>query len=219
MTPRAGDAEPIEVVVVDDHPVVRSGLHAMFEAAGIRVVGEAGDGAEAIRVVAADQPDVVVMDLAMPGMSGIDATRRIVAETPHVAVLVVSMSSDEESVFAALRAGARGYVLKGSDPADLIRAVEAVARGGTLFGSELADRVLAFFTRLPVAPSVPFPELTEREREVLALLAKGLSNAVISARLGIQPKTVRNHVSNVLAKLAAADRTDAVLRAREAGLT
>jgi DNA-binding NarL/FixJ family response regulator len=209
----------IEIVVVDDHPVVRSGLRTMLAAAGIRVVGEAGDGREAINVVITEQPDVVLMDLAMPGMGGIEATRRIVADAPHVAVLVVSMSGDDESVFAALRAGARGYVLKGSDPADVVRAVESVASGGTVFGPGLADRVLGFFTRPPPPDQVPFPELTDRERDVLALLGKGLSNAAISARLGIQAKTVRNHVSNVLTKLAAADRTDAVLRAREAGLT
>ena len=209
----------IEIVVVDDHPVVRSGLRTMLGAAGIRVVGDAADGREAIDIVIAAQPDVVLMDLAMPGMGGIEATRRIVADAPHVAVLVVSMSGDDESVFAALRAGARGYVLKGSDPADVVRAVESVASGGTVFGPGLADRVLGFFTRPPAPDQVPFPELTDRERDVLALLGKGLSNAAISARLGIQAKTVRNHVSNVLTKLAAADRTDAVLRAREAGLT
>jgi DNA-binding NarL/FixJ family response regulator len=208
----------IEVVLVDDHPIVRNGLRTMLTAAGMDVTGEASNGPDAIDLVAAAQPDIVVMDLVMPGMSGAEATRRIVEETPRVAVLVLSMSDADESVFAALRAGARGYVLKGSDPAGLVRAVEAVARGDTVFGPGLADRVLAYFTR-PAGPAMPFPELTEREREVLALIAAGLGNPDISRRLGIRPKTVRNHVSNVLTKLAVADRTEAVLRARAAGLS
>lgn len=210
---------PIEVVVVDDHPVVRNGLRTLLAVAGIVVSGEAGSGDEALTVVSAAQPDVVIMDLAMPGMSGIEATRRLVAQTPHLAVLIVSMSSEDESVFAALRAGARGYVLKGSDPSDLVRAVESVARGDAVFGPGLADRVLSFFARPSGAALPMFPELTDREREVLALLGQGLQNPEIGRRLGVRPKTVRNHVSNVLTKLSVADRTEAVLRAREAGLS
>jgi DNA-binding NarL/FixJ family response regulator len=210
---------PLEVVVVDDHPVVRQGLRSLLASAGIAVTGEAADGRQAIRIVGEVTPDVVIMDLAMPIMNGVEATRRIIAGMPHVAVLVVSMSDERESVFAALRAGARGYVLKGTDPADLIRAVESVAHGDAVFGPELADQVLAYFSHSPSTPTALFPELTDREREVLGLLAQGLHNPDISHRLGVRPKTVRNHISNILTKLAVSDRTEAVLRAREAGLT
>lgn len=214
------DAEaPIETVVVDDHPVVRQGMRAMLEAARIRVTGEAADAAEALRIVAEVQPDVVIMDLAMPGMTGIDATRRLVASTPHLAVLVVSMSDDDDTVFAAVRAGARGYVLKGSDPSDVVRAVRSVARGDAVFGPGLAERVLGYFANPHQSSARLFPELTDREREVLGLLGRGLHNPEIGRILGIRPKTVRNHVSNVLTKLAVADRTEAVLKAREAGLS
>ena len=212
-------AGPVEVVVVDDHPVVRQGLRTLLASAGIMVTGEAADGQQAIRVVGEVAPDVVIMDLAMPVMNGIEATRRILAQSPHVAVLVVSMADDHESVFAALRAGARGYVLKGTDPADLIRAVQSVAHGDAVFGPDLADQVLAYFARPPGTPTAVFPELTAREREVLVLLAQGLHNPEIGQRLGVRPKTVRNHISNILTKLAVSDRTAAVLRAREAGLT
>lgn len=219
MTERSPD-EPVtvEVVIVDDHPVVRSGLRALLTAAGLTVVGEAATGEDALTVVAREAPDVVVMDLSMPGMGGVEATKRLVAQAPQAAVLVVSMSDDQDTVFAAVRAGARGYVLKGSDPADLVAAVEAVARGSAVFGSGLADRVLAAFAQPPSAAGVPFPELTEREREVLALMAQGLANPAIARRLGIRSKTVGNHVSNILAKLAVVDRTQAILSARDAGL-
>lgn len=210
---------PVEVVVVDDHPVVRQGLRTLLASAGITVTGEAADGQQAIRVVSEVAPDVVIMDLAMPVMNGIEATRRIMARTPNVAVLVVSMADDHESVFAALRAGARGYVLKGTDPADLVRAVESVAHGDAVFGPDLADHVLAYFSRPAGTPTSLFPELTNREREVLVFLAQGLHNPEIGQRLGVRPKTVRNHISNILTKLAVSDRTAAVLRAREAGLT
>jgi DNA-binding NarL/FixJ family response regulator len=212
-------ASQVEVVVVDDHPVVRQGLRTLLASAGIMVTGEAGDGQQAIRVVREVAPDVVIMDLTMPVMNGIEATRRILAQTPHVAVLVVSMAGDHESVFAALRAGARGYVLKGTDPANLVRAVESVAHGDAVFGPDLADQVLAYFSRPPGTPTTVFPELTTREREVLVLLAQGLHNPEIGQRLGVRPKTVRNHISNILTKLAVSDRTAAVLRARDAGLT
>lgn len=209
--------DPIEVVLVDDHPVVRSGLRTLLSVGGCSVVGEAGSGEEAVEVASALQPDVVVMDLAMSGMGGIAAIRELVARHPHLRVIVLSMSGDDESVFAAVRAGARGYVLKGSDPEALVRAVHSVADGDAVFGPGLAERMLTYFARPSFAPP-RFPELTEREREVLALLAKGCQNPEIGQTLGIRPKTVRNHVSNVLSKLAAADRTEAILRAREAGL-
>jgi DNA-binding NarL/FixJ family response regulator len=214
--PAAGGS--VEVVVVDDHPVVRNGLRTLLTSAGMVVTGEAANGEDAVRIAAELAPDVVIMDLVMPGMSGIETTRRLVARMPHTAVLVVSMSDDDESIFAALRAGARGYVLKGTDPADLVRAVESVARGDAVFGPGLADRVLASFSRPDRDRDDLFPELTEREREVLKLLSQGRPNSEIGRELGIRPKTVRNHVSNILTKLAAVDRTDAVLRARDAGL-
>ena len=215
----ADSEPPIEAVVVDDHPVVRQGMRAMHEVARISVTGESADRAEALRVVAEVQPDVVIMDLAMPGMSGIDATRRPIASTPHLAVLVVSMSDDDDTVFAAVRAGARGYVLKGSDPSDVVRAVRSVARGDAVFGPGLAERVLGYFSNAHQSNPPLFPELTAREREVLVLLGRGVHNPEISRRLGIRPKTVRNLASNVLTRLAVADRTEAVLKAREAGLT
>ena len=218
MTPTPPTSE-LEILIVDDHPIVRRGLRNLLEGSGFRVCGEAADGDDAIRAAAELQPDMVIMDLAMPGVGGIEATRQIIKQSPHVAVLVVSMSEEDASVFAALRAGARGYVLKGSDPSDLLRAVESISRGDAVFGPGLADRVLAYFSQQIPPRNVAFPELSEREREVLGLLAQGLHNPEISRRLGIRPKTVRNHVSNVLTKLAATDRTEAILRARAAGLT
>lgn len=209
----------IEVVIVDDHPVVRSGMRTLLEASGMVVAGECGDGSEVVELVLRSQPDVVVMDLAMPMVSGVEATRRLTLAAPRVAVLVVSMSAEEESVFAALRAGARGYILKGTDPTDLVRAVAAVAHGDAVFGPELADRVLGYFNGPRSRAVDEFADLTAREREVLTLLSRGKSNLEIGRQLGIRPKTVRNYVSNVLSKLAAADRTQAILRARDAGLT
>ena len=209
---------PYEVVVVDDHPVVRSGLTALLTASRMLVTGEADNGPAAVRTTVLAQPDVVIMDLSMPGGSGIEATRAITRQAPRTAVLVLSMSSDDDSVFAALRAGARGYVLKGSDPADLVRAVESVAAGDAVFGPGLAEQVLAYFSRPQDAPEQLFPEITDRERQVLRLIAAGTSNAAIAAQLGIAGKTVRNHVSNILTKLSVADRTEAILRARDSGL-
>jgi DNA-binding NarL/FixJ family response regulator len=182
------------------------------------VVDEAATGEEAVAAAVTAFPDVVVMDLHMPGLNGIDATRRITAATPHAAVLVLTMFGDDDSVFAAMRAGARGYLLKGAGQTEIIQSIQAVARGEAVFGPTIADRVLAFFSGPPPAPAEAFPELTEREREVLELLARGELNAAIARRLGLSPKTVRNHVSNIFAKLQVADRAQAVIRAREAGL-
>jgi DNA-binding NarL/FixJ family response regulator len=213
----------ITVVLVDDHPMLRHGLRTVLEElGGAIVVGEAGDGATALTLVRDTQPDVVVMDLAMPGMSGIEATRRLVDARPELGVLVLTMSDDDASVFAALRAGARGYVLKGQGSAEFLDAVRAVARGEAVYGPGVAGRIRRFLLSGPDAGSAsavaPFPELTERERDVLDLLADGCTNADIAARLYLSPKTVKNHLTNVFAKLQVADRAQAAVRARQAGM-
>jgi DNA-binding NarL/FixJ family response regulator len=209
------------VLLVDDHASFRTGLRALLGTVeGLVVVGEAASGAESLVRAAELQPDVVLMDLAMPGMDGIEATRRIVQASPHVAVLVLTMSDDDDSVFAAMQAGARGYVLKGARRAELVRAVRAVAAGDAIFGPALARRLVEYFARprLPSAEADVFPELTEREREILELVARGHSNAEITAQLVLSPKTVRNHVSNIFSKLQVRDRAEAIVRAREAGM-
>jgi DNA-binding NarL/FixJ family response regulator len=210
----------LRVVVVDDHPMYREGLVMALESmAGVEVVGEAGDGERAIDVVGRADPDVVLMDLHMPGMNGIETTRRLLAEQADRAVLVLTMLDGEDSVFAAMRAGARGYLLKGADRAEIERAVRTVAGGEVVFSAAIASRVLAWFRSGGGTPDLaPFPELTEREREVLDLVARGLTNAEIARRLVVSDKTVRNHVSNVFAKLHVTDRASAVARARDAGL-
>lgn len=212
----------MRVVLVDDHPMVREGLRAVLEhLGGAEVVGEAGDGESAVRLTTAAQPDAVVMDLTLPDMSGIEATRRLVDLNPSLGVLVLTMSDDDASVFAALRAGARGYVLKGATGEELVAAVTRVARGEAVYGAAVAGRIRTFLTT-GVDRATPtgsqFPELTAREREILDLLADGHANADIARRLFLSPKTVRNVVSSVYAKLQVADRAQAVVRARQAGL-
>ncbi|MDN5765934.1 MAG: response regulator transcription factor [Humibacillus sp.] len=212
------DDDEIRVLIADDHPMYRGGLRvALTTTAGLDVVGEASDGEEAIERAGALQPDVVVMDVNMPGLNGIEATRRIVAESPHIGVLVLTMFDEDETVFRAMRAGARGYLLKGASQSDIVRAVRAVGTGNAIFGPGLARRLISYFGT-PSAGAVPFGDLTDREREVLELLAAGHSNIEISRHLRISAKTVRNHVSNVFAKLQVADRAGAIVRAREAGL-
>ena len=214
-------SEPtVRVLVVDDHPLYREGLAgAITTLPGKQVVGEAADGVEAVRLAAELEPDVVVMDLHLPGMNGVDATREITAARPGVAVLVLTMLEGDDSVFAAVRAGARGYLLKGADRAEIGRALDAVANGEVVFSASIAERVLSFFTGgAGAASATPFPELTEREREILDLVARGLTNAEIARRLVVSDKTVRNHVSNVFAKLHVRGRAEAVARARDAGL-
>ena len=207
----------MRVLVADDHPVFRQGLVAVLgDLPGVEVVGAAADGDEAVELARSLAPDVVVMDLHMPNRNGIDATRDIVEAGLPSAVLVLTMLEDEESLVAALRAGALGYVVKGAERDDIARALEAVANGQAFLGAEVAGRALA---RLSGATApVAFAELTDREREILSLVARGLTNAAIADRLVLSPKTVRNHVSNVMTKIGAADRAAAVAMARDAGL-
>jgi DNA-binding NarL/FixJ family response regulator len=213
--------EPIRVVIADDHPAFLSGLRFMLTAAdNIDVAAEAATGTEAVAVVHVEQPDVVVMDLNMPELGGIEATRRIVADSPHVAVLVLTMLEDDESVFAAMRAGARGYLLKGAGPDDIERAVRGVAGGEAIFGPAIAERIITYFTTGTTGrtAAAPFPQLSDRESEVLGLVADGKTNPEIAQTLFLSPKTVRNHVSNIFAKLHVADRAHAIARARDAGM-
>lgn len=207
------------MLIVDDHPVFRGGLGALLASDdAFQVVGEAATGAEAMELAEQLQPDVVLMDLGMPDVDGIEATREIVRASPHVAVLVLTMFDDDDSVFAAMRAGARGYLLKGINQAEILRAVLVAAAGGALFGPAVAQRVIDYFARPRAVGNPAFPQLTEREYEILELVAEGRNNGIISGRLGISEKTVRNHVSNIFTKLAVADRAQAIVRAREAGL-
>ncbi len=211
--------DPLRLLVVDDHPMYRSGLRTVLEDdPDLVVLAEAADGADAIRLALELQPDVVVMDLKMPGISGVEATRTITSTSPHVAVLVLTMFDEDESVLASIRAGARGYVLKGAGPAEILRAVHAVAGGEAIFGPAVARRVLDLFTGSTAPTTVAFPELTAREREVLDLVARASSNTDIARHLHLSDKTIRNHISNILAKLHVADRAHAIVRAREAGL-
>ena len=212
----------MRVLVADDHPMYREGVVTVLSTTpGIEVVGEADDGEAAVAEALRLEPDVVVMDLHMPGRNGIEATAAVVAARPSTAVLVLTMLDGDDSVFAAMRAGARGYLLKGAGRADIVRAVQTVAQGEVMFSSAIAGRVLSFFAAGPSAAAAsltPFPELTEREREVLDLVARGLTNTEIARRLVLSGKTVRNHVSNVFGKLQVAGRAEAVARARDAGL-
>ncbi len=209
----------IRTLIVDDHPLVRSGLRAVLATADdVDVVGEAATGEEAVQLATALQPDVVVMDLSMPGIGGVEATRRIVEATPHVHVLVLTLFENDGSLLAALRAGARGYLLKEANEVEVLRAIRTVSSGDALIGGPMARRLAALLDApRPVAP-LPFPELTEREREILTWMAQGLSNADIAQALAISVKTVRNYSSTIFDKLQVADRVQAVLRAREAGL-
>lgn len=212
--------DTIRVLIADDHQLFRDGLKALLlSAPDTEVVGEAATGKEAIQLAAESQPDVILMDLQMPDMDGIEATRRIVRTSPHINVLMVTMFEDDQSVFAAMRAGARGYVLKGAKHDQMLRAIRAVGSGEAIFSPSIAARMMNFFAASrSVIPEEVFPDLTDREREILNLIARGESNADIADALTISVKTVRNHVSNIFSKLQVADRAQAVIRAREAGL-
>ncbi|MDT4951743.1 MAG: hypothetical protein QOJ37_4338 [Pseudonocardiales bacterium] len=209
----------MRVLVVDDHPLFRFGLcAALAERDDIEVVGEAAGGQAAIAAATALGPDVIVMDLHLPDLGGVEATRAITNVSPDVGVLVLTMFDDSESVFNAMRAGARGYLLKGAEPDELVRAVFPVGRGDAIFGQSIAAQVLRYFNGLPTSAVTSFPELTAREREVLSLIAAGRNNTEIAQVLSLSGKTVRNHVSVIFGKLRVADRAQAIVRAREAGL-
>jgi DNA-binding NarL/FixJ family response regulator len=208
----------IRVVIADDHPAFRAGLRVLLQDSGLDVVAEAADGPAAVDVVVATRPDVALLDLQMPGLTGVEVTKRLREVAPESRVLVLTMMEAEETVLAALRAGAWGYLLKGAGQEEIERAVRSVADGQAVYGAGVAERVMAFFTARSGAAVGPFPQLSEREREVLRLAAEGRANADIARRLFLSEKTVRNHVSSIFTKLAVTDRAQAVARARDAGL-
>ncbi len=212
--------EALRVLIADDHPLFRHGIRALLEATSdFEVIGEAKSSEEAITLAASLQPDVILMDIQMPGVNGVEATRRILHTSPHIRILMVTMFEDDASVFTAMRAGARGYILKDAEKADLLRAIRAVGSGEAIFSPAIATRLIDFFAApRPAAPPQGFPELTGREHDILSLIAQGHSNTEIATRLVLSPNTVRNYVSNVFSKLQVADRAHAIIRAREAGL-
>jgi DNA-binding NarL/FixJ family response regulator len=211
-------SDSIRVMIADDHPVFRDGLASLLEPLpGIEVVARASDGAEAVALAAEHRPDVIVMDVQMPEVNGIEATRRIVAADGDVGILVITMGEDDGTVLSALRAGARGYLRKGAEQDEIVRAIVTVHGGGVVFGASLAARIAEVLA--PAArPERPFPELTERETEILDRIAAGRNNAQIAAELYLSPKTIRNNVTSILAKLQATDRAEIIIRARDAGL-
>jgi DNA-binding NarL/FixJ family response regulator len=213
--------EPLRVLIADDHPLFRKGMRALLTAtAGTEVIGEATTGQEAIELAAALQPDVILMDLQMPGINGIEATRQILHTSPHIRILVVTLFEDDASIFSALRAGARGYILKDAQEEEMLRAIRAVGSGEAIFSPAIATRLMDFFAApRPAVPKEIFPTLTEREREILQMIARGRTNNDIAKELALSSKTVGNYVSNIFSKLQVADRAQAIIRARDAGLT
>ena len=212
--------DPIRILIVDDNQRFRNGLKALLAVApDTTLAGEAATGSEAILMAERLQPDVILMDIQMPGINGIDATRQILQTSPHIGILMLTMFEDDDSVFAAMRAGARGYLLKGALKAEILRAIRGVYSGEAIFGPAIARRLTQFFAQpRSSAMAREFPELTDREQEILELIARHQTNPEIAQRLGLNPKTVRNHVSNIFSKLQVADRAQAIILAREAGL-
>lgn len=211
----------VRVVIADDHPVFRFGLRTLLKAdPDMEVVGEATNGEEAIAQASQFTPDVILMDLNMPGMNGIEAIRRILTTHPHIYILVLTMFDDDDSVFAAMRSGARGYLLKGAEGRETLQAIRVVSTGEAIFSPSIAHRLMQYLgAPHSPNPSQPFPDLTEREREVLALIAQGYTNQAIAERLVISPKTVRNHISSIFSKLQVTSRLEAILRAKDAGMS
>lgn len=211
--------QKIHLLIADDHTLFRAGLHALLNLSpDFQVVGEASTGEETIAKAEELQPDVILMDIQMPGVNGIEATRRIVRTSPNIGVIVVTMFEDDESVFSAMRAGARGYILKEAGEDEVQRAIRSVAGGEAIFSPAIARRLVHFFSKPVISFDPVFPELTQREREILDLIAQGKTNAEITQGLVLSPHTVRNHISNIFSKLQVADRAEAIIRARDAGL-
>jgi DNA-binding NarL/FixJ family response regulator len=215
---------PIKLMIADDHRLFREGLKALFGVTDdIEIIGEAEDGDSALKKCKELQPDVILMDINMPGLNGIQTTQRILEKQPQIGIIMLTMLEDDASVFNAMRAGARGYLLKGADPKEVLSVIRAAAEGQALFGPAIATRLMNYFKELSSKPvslriDLPFPELTERELEVLRLISQGLNNQEIAQKLVLSPKTVRNHITNIFSKLQVADRAQAMVRAREAGL-
>jgi DNA-binding NarL/FixJ family response regulator len=212
--------DSLRILIADDHPLFRKGMRTLLTAtADTEVIGEATTGREVIELAAALQPDVILMDLQMPGVNGIEATRQILQDSPNIRILVVTLFEDDASVFTALRAGARGYILKDAKEDEILRAIRAVGSGEAIFSPAIATRLMEFFaTPRPSASKEIFPTLTDREREILQLIARGSTNHDIARQLGLSVKTVNNYVSNIFSKLQVTDRAQAIIRARDAGL-
>jgi DNA-binding NarL/FixJ family response regulator len=212
--------DTLRILIADDHPLFRKGMRTLLTATSdIEVVAEATTGQEAIEFADALQPDVILMDLQMPGINGIEATRQVLHNSPHIRILVVTLFEDDASVFTALRAGARGYILKDAQEDEIVRAIRAVGSGEAIFSPAIATRLIDFFaTHRSGVPKEIFPTLTEREREILQLIARGSTNPDIAKQLGLSVKTVNNYVSNIFSKLQVVDRAQAIIRARDAGL-
>lgn len=213
--------ENLRILLVDDHPLVREGLRALLTSLpGMSIVGEANNGEEAVSMASKLQPEIILMDLHMPELNGIEATRRIVQASPHIGILVLTMLEDDDSVFGAMRAGARGYILKGAGKAEVIRAITVVAHGEAIFSPQIAQRLMQYFANIrPVLPAQAFPDLTDREREILSFITDGKTNAQIADMLTLSPKTVSNHISNIFSKLQVVDRAQAVSKVHQAGLS
>lgn len=212
--------EQLRVLIADDHPMFRHGVQTLLaSASGLAVIGEASTGQEAIDLSGTLQPDIILMDLQMPEVNGIEATRQILATSPQIRILMVTMFEDDASVFTAMKAGARGYILKDADKPDILRAISAVGNGEAIFSPAIAGRVLDYFTTpRPAEAVIAFPQLTQREHEILTLIAQGHGNQDIARRLVLSHSTVRNYVSSIFSKLQVADRAHAIVRARQAGL-